>query len=1017
MPNTSYLKVIQQEIIDIEDDIETNYLKNISISNLNMNGYDIIDARVVMTDDVKTSNHTSVDTALSKINNFDESSSGVTTINDKLIVGNVETSDIKTSNHTSVDSMLSKINNFAPSNNNETTINGNLYVNDINTDNIYANKFITTGGTNLQYVMGDGTTLQYSANSGNSNYYLYTNDTSGVTNPGAGLITYNNSAQGNATVIYISHKTRDLLDIDVFFKNLSTLNDVYIQDQEDSSNSITYNITSAPTIIPNSYITILVTKTSSSGTGQTTFGNGTNILLSFFSNLIETDTRISVLETKTQNIKATSSVAIGQNAGTNQSTTTVAIGNNAGSGQLLNAIAIGNNAGLTGQRAAAISIGSGAGSINQQASTIAIGENAGSSSQQSKAIAIGVNAGFTGQNENTVAIGYEAGKDNQQLSAISIGYQAGFKNQKPNSIALGVFAGFTGQGQSSIAVGSSAGYTNQGDDAIAMGSNAGNTGQGTNAIAIGEEAGRYYQQQNAIAIGTNAGRNQQGNNAIAIGNNSGALSQKPNTIILNASGTDFPQSANSSFYVNPIRTVVPSTAQDKQLYWNNTTFEVYASDYPQTGTYTTTDMTSSTITFNRSFTSTPSYISAFYKNATYPTIVPISSESKADFTVGPILAAGVNESIINTKNTPNMLTEYISSFISAPNGDIFAISGKFNSNNISLVCISDYGRDSYEFTYSPLGITNIWAYSAAVFESDIYQCFSTTNGITSPNTLYVVRTQYMSKSYLDPSVPVPINGALTVDSLKTTNFIKVGNTLMIASVGTLNSKTLYMSSSTNNGTTWTTVTETTTETILTLRAGPYTKNDGTVVPFVIYTSGVVDLLTSVWKVFYYQFSLTNDSKLFLPEISTGTQIYNILTTQTTSYLVIIYTLLSGTTYTTYCGRTLNPVTTAIDPSSAVNLSLPADGRISTLIENKGRLILSYFSDFNKFKIKYSDNFGLNWSSEVSVPNIHNYTPSTITQRLLCVDKEGNLCANGGRFARSIDNGTSFSNTISYIAYP
>jgi hypothetical protein len=172
---------------------------------------------------------------------------------------------------------------------------------------VYADTLVKSGGTNQQYLMADGTSLQYSANSGNSNFYLYNNGTDQDPTPPNGFITYNAPLQDNATSIYISHRTRDTIDIEVFFKNLSTLNDVYIQDQENSDNNITYNITGNPIIVSQAQVTIPVIKRTSNGTGSSNFGNGHNLLLSFFTNSIETDVRISNLETKTQNIEANAS--------------------------------------------------------------------------------------------------------------------------------------------------------------------------------------------------------------------------------------------------------------------------------------------------------------------------------------------------------------------------------------------------------------------------------------------------------------------------------------------------------------------------------------------------------------------------------------------------------------------------------------------------------------------------------------------------------------------------------------
>ena len=163
---------------------------------------------------------------------------------------------------------------------------------------ITGNSFVKVGGTNIQYLMGDGSTLTASANSGNSNFYLYNSGTSQSPTPPSGYITYNNATQSNATIIYISHFTRDNFDIEVYFKQITTLTEVYVQDQNDSTQFIQYNITAAPTITPNAQITIPVMVNGVPGT--TGFANGHNVFVSFFTNGLEVDTRLSALETKTQ---------------------------------------------------------------------------------------------------------------------------------------------------------------------------------------------------------------------------------------------------------------------------------------------------------------------------------------------------------------------------------------------------------------------------------------------------------------------------------------------------------------------------------------------------------------------------------------------------------------------------------------------------------------------------------------------------------------------------------------------
>ena len=170
---------------------------------------------------------------------------------------------------------------------------------------VTSSKYIVNGGTDQQYLMGNGSLLKYSANSGNSNFYLYNSSQVITAPPPSGFIRYNNTVQDDATEIYISHLTRDNIDIDVFFSQITPVTEVYIQDQNDSVNFIQYNVLATPSIPPNSYVTISVSKRSSGGTGQNQFPNGHNLLISFFTNGIEVDGRLTTLETKTRNQTAT----------------------------------------------------------------------------------------------------------------------------------------------------------------------------------------------------------------------------------------------------------------------------------------------------------------------------------------------------------------------------------------------------------------------------------------------------------------------------------------------------------------------------------------------------------------------------------------------------------------------------------------------------------------------------------------------------------------------------------------
>jgi hypothetical protein len=163
-----------------------------------------------------------------------------------------------------------------------------------------ADKFVKQGGTSIQYLMGDGSTLTQSANSGTSNFYLFDSSQGAGLPPIAnGTVKYNNANQSLATVIYISHVTRDSVDIEIFFQQITTISQIYLQDQTNSSNYIRYDVSSNPTIVANQYVSIPVIVQQGAGTGLTSFGNNHDILVSFFTNSLEVDTRLSALETKT----------------------------------------------------------------------------------------------------------------------------------------------------------------------------------------------------------------------------------------------------------------------------------------------------------------------------------------------------------------------------------------------------------------------------------------------------------------------------------------------------------------------------------------------------------------------------------------------------------------------------------------------------------------------------------------------------------------------------------------------
>lgn len=285
---------------------------------------------------------------------------------------------------------------------------------------IEATSFKKTSGTNIQYLMADGSTLTQSANSGNSNFYLYNSGTSGDTTPPAGFITYNdNSIQKNSTMIYISHKTRDNFDIEVFFYQITTLTDVYVQDQDSSANYIQFNIVGVPVITPEAQIAIPVIVTSFGING---FANGHNIFISFFSNSLEIDTRISNLESKTENITANALNTTLTNDLTLSNTTIkgtinfenqlikVGVYNVGTLNNITNNVVLGNNSGTTSITCENnILIGQNAGSslVNGD-DNIGIGDGTIYFTNGNKNIHIGSLAGITTSGDNNICIGHEA---------------------------------------------------------------------------------------------------------------------------------------------------------------------------------------------------------------------------------------------------------------------------------------------------------------------------------------------------------------------------------------------------------------------------------------------------------------------------------------------------------------------------------------------------------------------------------------------------------------------------------
>jgi hypothetical protein len=113
------------------------------------------------------------------------------------------------------------------------------------------------------------------------NYQADANQTTGV--PTTGHLFWNNASQVAATSITLSHIDALGNDIDVFFPLFKTGDTFVIQDQNNSNNFQTWEISATPTIVLNSYISIPATLVTSGGTGTTDFANNHQLIFAIVS--------------------------------------------------------------------------------------------------------------------------------------------------------------------------------------------------------------------------------------------------------------------------------------------------------------------------------------------------------------------------------------------------------------------------------------------------------------------------------------------------------------------------------------------------------------------------------------------------------------------------------------------------------------------------------------------------------------------------------------------------------------
>jgi hypothetical protein len=134
-----------------------------------------------------------------------------------------------------------------------------------------------TGATGIGATGATGVQGATGAAGQSSTFYNYKADTttlSGV--PSNQTLFWNNSTQTSSTNVTLSHINALGNDIDVFFPLFKTGDTFVIQDQGNSNNFQTWQISATPTVVLNSYVSIPVTLVTSGGTSQ--FSNNQQLI-------------------------------------------------------------------------------------------------------------------------------------------------------------------------------------------------------------------------------------------------------------------------------------------------------------------------------------------------------------------------------------------------------------------------------------------------------------------------------------------------------------------------------------------------------------------------------------------------------------------------------------------------------------------------------------------------------------------------------------------------------------------
>jgi hypothetical protein len=170
---------------------------------------------------------------------------------------------------------------------------------------VTANRFVKDGGLSNQFLMADGSTLENSNSNANSNIYLYNSSTVHNAPPNSGEVRFSAPTNEASTVLWLNHLTRGGTDIHAFLGLITTLSVIYIQQENDAENYVKYNVTATP-IFPEQHVFIQldVTFLEGGGSGLTSFGDGTPIFISIFTNDREIDERLSFTQAAVVDLRA-----------------------------------------------------------------------------------------------------------------------------------------------------------------------------------------------------------------------------------------------------------------------------------------------------------------------------------------------------------------------------------------------------------------------------------------------------------------------------------------------------------------------------------------------------------------------------------------------------------------------------------------------------------------------------------------------------------------------------------------